>query len=115
MSGRKCNKCGKKLSASKFKNDQKKTCKSCEYRWWRSFLRYLVQQKKLSPAERMASRVGYMGAGFLMAGQWTVEPVLFIIGFCCVLVQVTTRRQWNLVVLQLNGLVAWTIHFINSL
>ena len=50
-----------------------------------------------------------------MAGQWTVEPILFIMGFICVLVQVTTRRQWNLVVLQLNGLIAWTIHFFSNL
>lgn len=115
MAGRKCNKCGKKLPASKFKHAQKKTCKACEFRWWRSFLRYLVQQKKLSPAERMASRIGYMGAGFLMAGQWTVEPVLFILGFVFVLVQVTFRKQWNLVALQLNGLIAWTIHFFKTL
>ena len=56
-----------------------------------------------------------MGVGFLIAGQWTVEPILFILGFCCVLLQVISRRQWNLVVLQLNGLIAWTIHFINSI
>lgn len=77
-------------------------------RWW-------VRDRRLTPLERMSSRVGYMGAGFLMAGQWTVNPALFIIGFCCVLFQVTVRKQWNLVVLQLNGLIAWTIHFINSL
>ena len=81
IAGRKCNKCGRKLPHKMFKHDRKKTCKSCEYRWWRSFLRYLVQQKRLTPAERMASRVGYMGAAFLMAGQWTVEPILFILGF----------------------------------
>ena len=79
------------------------------------FLRWWVRERQLTPAERMASRIGYMGAAFLMAGQWTVEPVLFIIGFCCVLVQVTFRKQWNLVVLQLNGLVAWTLHFIKTL
>ena len=79
------------------------------------FLRWWVRDRKLTPIERMSSRVGYMGAGFLMAGQWTVNPILFMIGFCCVLFQVTVRKQWNLVVLQLNGLVAWTIHFINSL
>ena len=79
------------------------------------FLRWWVKDRQLTPIERMSSRVGYMGAGFLMAGQWTVEPILFIIGFCCVLFQVTVRKQWNLVVLQLNGLTAWTIHFINSL
>jgi len=56
-----------------------------------------------------------MGVAFLISGQWTVEPILFIIGFCCVLFQVTVRKQWNLVLLQLNGLVAWTMHFINSL
>ena len=70
---------------------------------------------KLTSHQKFASRLGYMGAGFLMAGQWTVEPILFIMGFVCVLVQVTTRRQWNLVVLQLNGLIAWTIHFFSSI
>ena len=79
------------------------------------FLRWWVRDRRLTPIERMSSRIGYMGAGLLMAGQHTLEPLLFIIGFCCVLFQVTVRKQWNLVVLQVNGLIAWTIHFINSL
>lgn len=87
---------------------------NCKYRWWRNVLKAMVRNRRLTPIERLATRFGYMGVGFLIAGQWTVEPVLFIIGFCCVLVQVITRRQWNLVALQLNGLIAWTIHFINS-
>ena len=114
MAGRKCNKCGKKLSDNKFKHELKKTCKSCEYRWWRVFLRTLVRERKLSPAERMASRIGYMGTGFLIAGQWTLEPSLYVLGFTCVLIQVAFRKQWNLVALQLNGLIAWTIHFVKS-
>ena len=77
-------------------------------RWW-------VKDRKLTPVERLSSRVGYMGVAFLISGQWTVAPILFMIGFCCVLFQVTVRKQWNLVLLQLNGLVAWTMHFINSL
>ena len=77
-------------------------------RWW-------VRDRKLTPVERLSSRVGYMGVAFLISGQWTVEPILFMIGFCCVLFQVTVRKQWNLVLLQLNGLVAWTMHFLNSL
>ena len=81
---------------------------------YRPLLRAMVRDKRLNPIERLATRLGYMGAGFLMAGQWTVEPILFIMGFICVLVQVTTRRQWNLVVLQLNGLIAWVIHLING-
>jgi len=75
----------------------------------------MVRDRRLNPIERLGIRIGYMGVGFLIAGQWTVEPILFIMGFICVLIQVSIRRQWNLVVLQLNGLIAWTIHFINSL
>ena len=78
---------------------------------WRPILRTMVRDKRLTAIERLGTRIGYMGAAFLMTGQWTVEPILFII----VLVQVSIRRQWNLVILQLNGLVAWTIHFINSI
>ena len=60
----------------------------------------------------MVYLIGYMGVGFLIAGQWTLEPMMYMLGFCCVLIQVSVRRQWNLVALQLNGLLAWTIHFI---
>ena len=81
------------------------------YKWMKS----MVRDRRLSPLERIATRLGYMGTGLLIAGQWTLEPVLFIIGFVCVIIQVSVRRQWNLVVLQLNGLVAWTMHFINQI
>ena len=76
-----------------------------KYKWMKS----IVRDRRLSPLERLATRMGYMGTGLLIAGQWT------LIGFICVIVQVSVRRQWNLVVLQLNGLIAWTIHFINQL
>lgn len=74
-------------------------------RWW-------VRDRKLTPIERMSSRVGYMGAGFLVAAQWTVEPMLYIAGFCCVLIQVASRKQWNLVALNINGLIAWINHLL---
>ena len=54
-----------------------------------------------------------MGAGFLIAAQWTIEPVLYIMGFTCVIVQVSFKKQWNLVALNLNGLFAWIKHFIS--
>ena len=112
---RKCTVCKQKRPDFFFKTHKKKTCRKCEFSWWNYYLRTMVRDRQLTPAERMASRIGYMGAGFLMAGQWTVEPILFIIGFCCVLIQVFSRKQWNLVVLQLNGLIAWTIHFVKTL
>ena len=98
-----------------FKTKKKKTCRKCEYRWYRNILRMMVRDRRLTPLERMGTRIGYMGTGFLIAGQWSLIPVIYIIGFMCILIQVAIRRQWNLVVLQLNGLIAWTIHFINSL
>ena len=73
----------------------------------KSWLQYLVRDRKLTPRERLASRIGYMGAGFLIAAQWTIEPALYILGFLCVLVQVVVRKQWNLVALNVNGLFAW--------
>ena len=39
--------------------------------------RFLIERKRrLKPSERLATRIGYMGAGFLIAAQWTLEPVL---------------------------------------
>ena len=69
---------------------------------------------KLTSYQKLASRIGYMGAGFVIAGQWTIEPIFFIIGFICVIVQTSSRKQWNLVALNVNGLIAWIIHLING-
>lgn len=110
---KKCNTCKRKRPDWFYKTPKKKTCRKCEYRWWRDLLRMMVRDRRLTPVERLAARAGYMGAGFLMAGQWSVEPAFFVIGFILVLIQVLTRRQWNLVLLQLNGLIAWTIHFFS--
>ena len=115
ITARKCNKCNKVKPLSKFKNKNKLTCKRCEFRWYRSFLRYLAYRRKLSGYEKFASRVGYMGAGFLIAAQWTVEPILYIAGFCCIIVQTSSRKQWNLVVLNINGLIAWIKHLLSNL
>ena len=81
----------------------------------RKLLRLLSYTNKLTSYQKFASRVGYMGTGFVIAGQWTVEPLFFIIGFICVIVQVSSRKQWNLVALNLNGLIAWTNHLIKGL
>ena len=73
--------------------------------------KFLVERKRqLTVLERMATRIGYMGAGFLVAAQWTLEPWLYIIGFICVMIQTGSRKQWNLVALNINGLFAWIKH-----
>ena len=78
--------------------------------WWKQLLKQMVRDRRLTPAERFGTRIGYMGVGFLIAAQWTLSPPLYVMGFLCVLIQVAIRRQWNLVALQINGLIAWLIH-----
>jgi hypothetical protein len=112
---KKCNVCKQEKPGFLYKNGAKQTCRKCEFKWWHYYLRLMVRERKLTPLERLSSRVGYMGTGFLVAGQWTLNPYLFIIGFVCVMIQTTVRRQWNLVILQLNGLIAWVIHLIYSI
>tara|TARA_B100001113_G_scaffold351892_1_gene351992 strand:- start:171 stop:521 length:351 start_codon:yes stop_codon:yes gene_type:complete len=114
MAKRKCNKCNKTKSDWMYKSADKLTCKQCEFRWYRSFLKYLVYRRKLTPYEKFASRVGYMGAGFLIAAQWTVEPALYIAGFVCIIVQTSSRKQWNLVALNINGMIAWIKHLLSA-
>ena len=45
-------------------------------------MKFLVRSKKLTPGEKLASRVGYFGAGCLLAAHWTLEAKLYIAGFC---------------------------------
>ena len=67
---------------------------------------------ELGQKKRLATRAGYMGSGFLIAAQWTIDPKLYIIGFILVVIQTSSRKQWNLVVLNINGLIAWLIHLM---
>ncbi len=79
----------------------------------RKILKIIATTKRLTPVEKMTTRIGYMGAGFLVAAQWTIEPRLYIIGFICIMIQTAARKQWNLVALNINGLFAWTKHLIS--
>ena len=85
-----------------------KTKRRLKYR----LIKFLRYTNKLTSYQKFASRIGYMGAGFLIAAQWTIEPVLYIMGFICVMVQTASRKQWNLVALNFNGLIAWITHFL---
>ena len=68
----------------------------------RSLLKLIATTKRLTPLEKMSTRIGYMGAGFLVAAQWTIEPKLYIAGFICIMIQTAARKQWNLVALNLS-------------
>ena len=89
---------------------KKKITKTLKYK----ILKLLAYTNKLTSYQKFASRVGYMGSGFLIAAQWTIEPYLYVIGFCFVIVQTSSRKQWNLVALNINGLIAWITHLLNT-
>ena len=69
--------------------------------------------------EKMGIVIGTFFFGFI-EGMFSIREsvlmliVFFIIGFICVIVQTSSRKQWNLVALNVNGLIAWIIHLINK-
>ena len=81
----------------------------------KKIIKYLSYTNKLTPYQKFASRVGYMGAGFIITAHWTIEPILYILGFICIIIQVSSRKQWNLVALNINGLIAWTNHLVSTI
>ena len=89
---------------------KKKITKTLKYK----ILKILAYTNKLTSYQKIASRIGYMGSGFLIAAQWTIEPYLYVIGFCFVIVQTSSRKQWNLVALNINGLIAWITHLLTT-
>ena len=82
-------------------------------RLWRyRFIKFLRYTNKLTAYQKFASRVGYAGAAFLIAAQWTIDAIFDIVGFICVMVQTASRKQWNLFTLNMNGLIAWLTNFL---
>ena len=79
----------------------------------------LVKDRRLSPRERIASRLGYMGTGFIMLAPYilsagTVGPVVYIIcGFICIQ-QVWLAKQLNLVAVNIIVMIGFTIYLYNA-
>ena len=116
---RKCNICTKEKSDIKFQHVHKKTCLKCEFRWKTSFLRLLVQDRRLSAKERIAQRLGYMGTGFIMVAPYVLStgvagPVIYIIGGLMSIPQVFIAKQWNLVAVNINVMIGYSLYLINS-
>lgn len=108
---RKCNKCHKEKLSNKFRYG-KRTCKKCEYRWHQRLLRILVKQRKLSPIERIANRLGYMGSGFIMLSPYLITYgnigfITYTIGAILSIPQVWVGKQWNVVIVNINLLIGY--------
>ena len=104
-----CNICKKRKKDSKFKHAGKKTCSRCEFRWKKSFLRLLVQDRRLSAKERIANRLGYMGTAFIM-----MSPYLLPYGNIVSTPQVWVAKQWNLVAVNVNVTLGYIIYIMSN-
>ena len=79
----------------------------------RSILKALVRQRRLKPHERLANRLGYMGTGFMMTSPHLLPDEIgimtYIIAGIISIPQVFVAKQWNLVLVNLNVAIAYTI------
>tara|TARA_B100001564_G_scaffold95813_1_gene78307 strand:+ start:189 stop:548 length:360 start_codon:yes stop_codon:yes gene_type:complete len=113
-----CNVCGKERRDIKYKHQGKKTCLRCETIWWRQVLRAMVKERRLTPVERIANRMGYMGSGFLMISPYLLPydglgAYTYILGAIVSMPQVWVAKQWNIVALNINLLIGYGIYIIN--
>ena len=81
----------------------------------RSILKVLVKQRRLKPIERLANRLGYMGTGFFITAPHLLPEtpgvvIYFLAGLFCT-PQVWVAKQWNLVLVNLNVMIAYTLLF----
>ena len=72
-----------------------------------------MKQRKLTPVERLSNRLGYMGTAFMMMSPHLLPDqigmVTYIIAGVISIPQVFVAKQWNLVAVNLNVAIAYTI------
>ena len=80
-------------------------------------MKSLVANRRLKPIERLANRLGYMGTGFMMTSPHllpdNVGVVTYIIAGVISIPQVFVAKQWNLVLVNLNVAIAYTILYFS--
>jgi len=83
----------------------------------RNILKSLVKERRLTPLERLSNRLGYMGTGFFITAPHLLPQssgmVVYIFAGLLSLPQVFVAKQWNLVLVNLNVIMAYFILYIN--
>ena len=74
-----------------------------------------MKERRLSPIERLANRLGYMGTGFFVTAPHLLPDtsgivIYFLAGLFCT-PQVWVAKQWNLVIVNLNVMIAYALLF----
>ena len=83
----------------------------------KTWLKSLVKQRRLSPTERLANRLGYMGTAFMMTSPHLLPDergmITYIIAGIISIPQVFVAKQWNLVFVNLNVAIAYIILYLS--
>jgi hypothetical protein len=78
-----------------------------------TILKSLVKERRLTPLERLSNRLGYMGTGFFITAPHLLpQPqgmIFYILAGLLSLPQVFVAKQWNLVLVNLNVMMAYFI------
>ena len=81
-------------------------------------LKAFVVDKKLTPLERLGNRLGYMGTAFIMMSPYLlpygIGAYTYLIGALLAIPQVWLAKQWNLVIVNLNLLLGYSIYILNQ-
>ena len=82
----------------------------------RKLLKSLVKERKLKPIERIANRLGYMGTGFFITAPHMLPEtpgiVIYFMAGLFSLPQVFVAKQWNLVMVNINVMMAYAMLFL---
>ena len=97
------------------KRDIKRKVRKGKKKVYRSFLKALVVDRRLSPIERLGNRMGYSGSAFIMMSPYllpydNIGVYTYLIGAVLSIPQVFLAKQWNLVVINLNLLVGYGLY-----
>ena len=75
-----------------------------------------MKQRKLTPVERLSNRLGYMGTAFMMMSPHLLPDQIgmftYILAGTLSIPQVFVAKQWNLVAVNLNVAIAYTILYL---
>jgi len=76
---------------------------------------WLVLNRRLTAAERIGNRLGYMGSAFIMMSPYLLPydnlgAYTYLIGAVLSIPQVFLAKQWNLVVINLNLLIGYGLY-----
>lgn len=93
--------------------------KTVKRTWGNHVLRMMVQERRLTPMERLGNRLGYMGSAFIMTSPYllpydNIGAYTYLVGAILSTPQVWLAKQWNLVIINANLLVGYGLYIFNS-